>query len=62
MAEYIVEVRRMEKFFDKFEVWYVLWLDNRDADHLTWITSSRAPTPLDVIIQRLSKSSVKPVE
>jgi hypothetical protein len=62
MAEYIVEVRRMEKFFDKFEVWYVLWLDNRDTDHFAWITSSRAPTPLDVIIQRLSKSSIKPVE
>jgi hypothetical protein len=37
-------------------------LDNRDADHLAWIASSRAPTPPDVIVERLSKPSVKPVE
>jgi hypothetical protein len=41
---------------------YVLRLDNRDADHLAWIASSRAPTPLDVIVVKLSKPSVKPVE
>jgi hypothetical protein len=35
-------------------------LDNRDTDHLAWIASSRAPTPLDVIIEKLSKPSVKP--
>jgi hypothetical protein len=34
MAKYLVEVRRMEKFFDGFKVWYVPRLDNRDADHL----------------------------
>jgi hypothetical protein len=34
MAKYLAEVRRMEKFFDGFEVWYVPRLDNRDADHL----------------------------
>jgi hypothetical protein len=50
MTEYLVEVCRMEKFFDGFEVWYVPRLDNRDADHLVWIASSRAPTPPDVII------------
>jgi ribonuclease HI len=43
MAEYLVEVRRMEKFFDDFEIRYVPRLDNRDADHLSWISSSRAP-------------------
>jgi hypothetical protein len=37
-------------------------LDNRDADHLVWITSSRAPTPSDVIIEKLSKSLVKLAE
>jgi ribonuclease HI len=50
MAEYPAEVRRMEKFFDGFEVWHVPRLDNRDANHLAWIASSRAPTPPDVIV------------
>jgi ribonuclease H / adenosylcobalamin/alpha-ribazole phosphatase len=62
MAEYLAEVGRMEKFFDGFEVQYVLCLDNHEADHLAWIASSRAPTPLDVIIERLFKPSVKPEE
>jgi hypothetical protein len=62
MAEYLAEVHRMEKLFDGFEVWYVPHLDNRDADHLAWIASSRAPTPLDVIVERLFKPSVKPEE
>jgi hypothetical protein len=52
----------MEKFFDDFEVWYVPHLDNRDGDHLAWIASSKAPTPPDVIIEKLSKPSVKPAE
>jgi hypothetical protein len=52
----------MEKFFDGFEVRYVLRLDNRDADHLAWIASSRAPTLPNVIIEKLSKPSVKPAE
>jgi hypothetical protein len=34
MAGYLVEVRRMEKFFDGFEVRYVPRLDKHDADHL----------------------------
>jgi ribonuclease HI len=34
MVEYLTEVRRMEKLFYGFEVWYVSRLDNRDADHL----------------------------
>jgi ribonuclease HI len=62
MAEYLVEVWRMEKFFDGFEVWYVPRLDNQDADHLAWIASSRVPIPLDVIIKKLTKPSVKAVE
>ena len=45
MTEYLAEVRRLEKFFDGFEVRYVPRLDNRDADHLAWIASSKAPTP-----------------
>jgi hypothetical protein len=49
----------MENFFYGFKVRYVLRLDNRNADHLAWIASSRAPTPPDVIVERLSKSSVK---
>jgi hypothetical protein len=55
-------VRRIEKFFYEFEVRYVPHLDNRDADHLAWIASSRAPTMSDVIIKKLSKPSVKPAE
>jgi hypothetical protein len=62
MAEYLVEVRKMEKFFDSFEVWYVPCLDNHVADHLAWIASSRAPTPPDVIVEKLLKPSVKPEE
>jgi hypothetical protein len=62
MAEYMIEVRKMEKFFDGFEVRYVPHLDNSDADHLVWIASSRAPTPLDAIVEKLSKPSVKPEE
>jgi hypothetical protein len=37
-------------------------LDNHDTDHLAWIASSRAPTPPDVIVERLFKPSVKPEE
>jgi hypothetical protein len=62
MAEYLAEVWRMEKFFDGFEVRYVPHLDNRDANHLAWIASSRAPTLLSVIIEMLSKPLVKPAE
>jgi hypothetical protein len=62
MADYLAEVRRMEKFFDGFEVHYVPCLDNHDADHLAWIASSRAPIPSDVIIEKLTKPSIKSVE
>jgi hypothetical protein len=62
MVGYLAEVRRMEKFFDRFEVRYVPRLDNRDADHLAWIASSRAPTPPNVIVERLFKPSVKSEE
>jgi hypothetical protein len=62
MTEYLAEVREMEKFFDKFEVRYVPQLDNCDTDHLEWIASSRAPTPPDIIIEKLSKPSVKPAK
>jgi hypothetical protein len=62
MVGYLAEVCRMEKFIDGFEVWYIPRLDNRDADHLAWITSSRAPTPPDVIIEKLCKPLVKPTE
>jgi hypothetical protein len=59
MAKYLAEVCWMEKFFDGFKVRYVPRLDNRDADHLAWIASSRAPTSPDVIVERLLKPSVK---
>jgi hypothetical protein len=62
MTEYLAEVQRIEKFFDGFEVWYVPHLDNRDADHLAWITSSRAQILPDLIVVKLSKPSVKPAE
>jgi hypothetical protein len=52
----------MEKFFDGFEVRYVPRVDNRAADHLVWITSSRAPILSDVIIEKLTKPSVKAME
>jgi hypothetical protein len=59
MADYLAEVRRMEKFFDGFKVRYVPCLDNRDTDHLAWIASSKAPFASDVIIEKLSKPSIK---
>jgi hypothetical protein len=62
MSKYLTEVRRMEKFFDGFEVRYVPRLDIHDADYLAWITSSRAPTPPDIIVVKLSKPSVKLAE
>jgi hypothetical protein len=62
MTEYLVEVQRLEKFFNSFEVRYVPRLDNRDADHLACIASSGAPTELDVIIEKLSKPLVKPAK
>jgi hypothetical protein len=62
MVEYLAKVRRMEKFFDGFELRYVPRLDNRDVNHLAWIASCRAPTPLDVIIEKLTKPLVKPAE
>jgi hypothetical protein len=37
-------------------------LDNRDADHLAWIASSRASTLPDVILERPVKPSVKETE
>jgi hypothetical protein len=37
-------------------------LDNCDTDHLAWIASSRAPTPPDIIIEKLSKPSVNPAK
>jgi hypothetical protein len=52
----------MEKFFDGLEVRYVPRLDNWNADHLAWIASSRAPIQPDVIIEKLTKPSVKAVE
>jgi hypothetical protein len=62
IAEYLTEVRRIEKFFDGFEVRYVPRLDNQDVDHLAWIASSRAPILLDIIIEKLTKPSIKVVE
>jgi hypothetical protein len=62
MSEYLAKVHRMENFFDGFEVQYIPCLDNYDTDHLAWITSSRAPTPPDVIVEKLYKPSVKLAE
>jgi hypothetical protein len=62
MVEYLAEVHMVEKIFDGFEVWYVPRLDYNDADYLAWIASSRAPTPPDIIIEKLSKPLVKPAE
>jgi hypothetical protein len=59
MVDYLVEVCRMEKFFNGFKIRYVPHLDNRDVDHLAWIASSRAPTPPDVIMKKLSKLLVR---
>jgi hypothetical protein len=52
----------MEKFCYEFEVRYVPCLNNRDADHLAWIASSKAPTSPDIIIEELTKPSVRLAE
>jgi ribonuclease HI len=62
MADYLAEVRRMEKFFDGFEVPYVPRPNNWDTDHIAWIASSKAPIPSDVIVEKLTKPSIKSVE
>jgi ribonuclease HI len=62
MVDYLIEVRRMEQFFDGFEVRYIPCLDNRNADHLAWIASSEVPIPSDVIVEKLTKPSIKSVE
>jgi hypothetical protein len=62
MTNYLAGVHRMEKFFNGFEVRYVPHLDNCDADHLASIAFSRALTPPDVIIEKLSKPSLMLVE
>jgi hypothetical protein len=41
---------------------YVPHLNNPDADHLARIASLRAPSSLDVIVEKLYKPSVKPQE
>jgi ribonuclease HI len=61
-TNYLAEVRKMEKFFDGFEIRYVPHLDNWDTDHRAWITSSRAPIPLDVVVEKLTKPSIKSME
>jgi hypothetical protein len=62
MADYLTRVRRMEMFFDGFEVRYIPRLYNRDADHLAWIASSRASILSDVIVEILTKPWIKSVE
>jgi hypothetical protein len=62
MNHYLTEVCRMEKFFDGFEVRYVQQLENWNVNHVVWISSSRVPTPLDVIVEKLPKPSVKAAE
>jgi hypothetical protein len=63
MAEYLAEVRIMEKFFYGFEVRVgVPLLNNCDTNHLAWIASPRAPTPTGVIVERLSNILVKAAE
>jgi hypothetical protein len=52
MTDYLAEVCKMEKFFDRFEVRYVPHLNNHDVDHLAWIASSKAQTPPDIIIEK----------
>ena len=58
MADYLAEVRKMEKYFDGFEVCYVPRLDNKDTDHLAWIASSESVVPEDVVLEKLLVPSV----
>jgi hypothetical protein len=62
MADYLSEVRRTKKFFDGFKVRYIPRMNNQDTDHIAWIASSRAPIPSDVIVEKLTKPSIKSVE
>jgi hypothetical protein len=62
MTKYLAEVHKMEKFFDGFELRYISRLDNCNVNHLVWIASSRAPTLPNVIIEKLTKRSVRSAE
>jgi hypothetical protein len=62
MVDYLSKVRRTKKFFDGFKVRYVPHMNNQDTDHIAWIASSRAPIPSDVIVEKLTKPSIKSVE
>ena len=53
MADYLAEVRKMEKYFDSFEVRYIHRLENKVADHLSWVSSSRSPVLEDVVLVKL---------
>jgi hypothetical protein len=62
---------RWQNIYQKCEEWRSFFmasrydiprLDNWDADHLAWIASSRTPIPPDVIIEKLTKPSIKAVK
>jgi hypothetical protein len=57
----IIQNRQRIHFYS-FEVRYVPRLDNRDADHLALIASSRVPILSYIIIEKLTKPLVKAVE
>ena len=58
MAAYILEVRKLEQKFEGLEVTHIRRSDNSGADELARLTSSRAPVPIGVFIEKLLKPSV----
>jgi hypothetical protein len=62
MAEYLAESAKNGEVFLWFRGTICPTPGQPDADHLAWIASSRAPIPPDVIIDKLTKPSVKAVE
>jgi hypothetical protein len=58
MVEYLNEVRKMEKSFDSFKVYYVPQLDNSGVEHLASVALLWGLTPQDMMVEKLIEKSL----
>jgi ribonuclease HI len=59
IAAYRLEVRRLEEKFDGSELHHILWCDNKAADALVRLGSSREPPLVGVFMQDLFKPTIQ---
>ena len=59
MAQYLDEVKKLEKHFRDFEVQHIPRKENSLADQLSKLGSSRTPVPTDVFLEYLTKPSIE---